>query len=45
MIYIIGELNISLYMNKEQLYRKALGTYGFEAQSRMVDEECAELIL
>lgn len=44
MIYIIGELNISLYMNKEQLYRKALGTYGFEAQSRMVDEECAELI-
>lgn len=31
-------------MDKEQLYKKALETYGFEAQSRMVDEECAELI-
>lgn len=32
------------YMNKEQLYKEALKIYGFEAQSRMVDEECAELI-
>lgn len=31
-------------MDKEQLYKKALKEYGFEAQSRMVDEECAELI-
>lgn len=31
-------------MNNEQLYKKALETYGFEAQSRMVNEECAELI-
>ena len=32
------------YMNNEQLCKRALETYGFEAQSRMVDEECAELI-
>ena len=44
MIYITGELNIILYMNKEQLYKQALETYSFDAQSRMVDEECAELI-
>nr|DAX08743.1 MAG TPA: nucleoside triphosphate pyrophosphohydrolase [Bacteriophage sp.] len=31
-------------MNKTELCKKALETYGFEAQSRMVDEECAELI-
>lgn len=31
-------------MEKTELYKKALREYGFEAQSRMVDEECAELI-
>lgn len=31
-------------MNKTELCKRALETYGFEAQSRMVDEECAELI-
>lgn len=31
-------------MNKTELYKRALKEYGFEAQSRMVDEECAELI-
>lgn len=35
---------VEKYMNNEQLYKKALEIYGFEAQSRMVDEECAELI-
>lgn len=29
---------------KEELYKKALSTYGLEAQMEMVHEECAELM-
>lgn len=31
-------------MTTEELYKKALFTYGIEAQAMMVHEECAELI-